>query len=101
VIYRRTRTGSQPEVTGLAMLTGILIGAAAASLVAVGWAASELRWLSAHCRQQIAYWQHQAERARSSAAWLAEQHEAHRQVSRDGPGSGETSSWCIGHDPFE
>jgi hypothetical protein len=70
LIYRRTRTGSQPEVVGLAMLTGILIGAAAASLIAVGWAAGELRWLGAHCRQQIAYWQHQAERARSSAAWL-------------------------------
>ena len=76
VIYRQTRTGSQPEVTGFAMLTGILIGAAAASLVAVGWAASELRWLSAHCRQQIAYWQHQAERTRSTTAWLVELHEA-------------------------
>jgi hypothetical protein len=65
------------------MLTGILIGAAAASLIAVGWATSELRWLSAHCRQQIAYWQHQTERARSSAAWLVEQHEADRRVRRD------------------
>jgi hypothetical protein len=64
------------------MLTGILIGAAAASLVAVGWAANELRWLSAHCRQQIAYWQHQAERARSTAAWLVEQHEADRRMPR-------------------
>jgi len=82
VIYRQTRTGSHPEVTGFAMLTGILIGAAAASLVAVGWAASELRWLSAHCRQQIAYWQHQAERTRSTAAWLVEQHEADRRVPR-------------------
>src|SRR5580693_4238863 len=101
VIYRRTRTGSRPEVAGLAMLTGILIGAAAASLIAVGWAASELRWLGAHCRQQVAYWQHQAERARSSAAWLGEQHAVYRQVPRDGPGSGsgsgETGSWCVGH----
>jgi hypothetical protein len=64
------------------MLTGILIGAAAASLVTVGWAASELRWLSAHCRQQIAYWQHQTERARSTAAWLVEQDEADRRMPR-------------------
>jgi hypothetical protein len=46
------------------MLAGILIGAAAASLVALGWAASQLRWLSAHCNQQIAYWRNEAQRAR-------------------------------------
>jgi len=48
------------------MLTGMLIGAAAASLVVLAWAASQLRWLTAHCSKQIAYWQEQAERARRS-----------------------------------
>jgi hypothetical protein len=67
----------------LAMLTGILIGGVAASLVAFGWAASERRWLGAHCRQQIAYWQYQAERARSTAVWLREQYEADRRAPRD------------------
>jgi hypothetical protein len=62
------------------MLTGILIGAAAGSLVALGWAASELRWLSAHCHQQIAFWQSEARRASAAAAWLRERHAA------DGPG---------------
>jgi hypothetical protein len=60
----------------LAMLTGILIGAAAASLVAFGWAASQLRWLGAHCNQQIAYWRDETKRAMAAAAWLREQHAA-------------------------
>ena len=46
------------------MLTGMLTGAAAASLVLLGWAASQLRWLTAHYSQQIAYWREEAERAR-------------------------------------
>jgi hypothetical protein len=61
-----------------AMLTGILIGAAAASLVAVGWAASQLRWLGAHCNYQIAYWQDQARKAGAAAARLREQSAADR-----------------------
>lgn len=52
------------------MFTGILIGAAAASLVAFGWAVSRLRWLGAHCYQQIAYWQGEARQATRAAAWL-------------------------------
>jgi hypothetical protein len=51
----------------LVMLTGILIGAAAASLVLLGWAASQLRWLAAHCTMQIAYWREEAERARRNS----------------------------------
>jgi len=46
------------------IVTGILIGAAAASLVLLAWAASQLRWLTAHCSKQIAYWHEEAERAR-------------------------------------
>jgi hypothetical protein len=48
----------------LVMFTGMLIGAAAASLVLLGWVASQLRWLAAHCSKQIAYWRAEAERAR-------------------------------------
>jgi hypothetical protein len=70
-----------------AMLTGILIGASAASLVALGWAASELRWLAAHCNYQIAYWRNEAGRARAAAAWLREQQAADR------PGSAPNSLW--------
>lgn len=46
----------------LAMLIGMLIGAAAAALVVLGWAATQIRWLSAHCNQQITYWRKQVER---------------------------------------
>lgn len=49
------------------MLTGMLIGAAAASLVLLGWAASQFRWLAAHCGKQIAYWREEAERARRNS----------------------------------
>ena len=63
------------------MLTGMLIGAAVASLVTLGWAASELRWLGAHCHQQIAYWRAEARRAAAAAAWLREQ----RVPDRPGP----------------
>lgn len=66
------------------MLTGVLIGAAAASLVALGWAASQLRWLGAHCNQQIAYWRNEASRARAAAAWLREQQAAGRPGSQSG-----------------
>jgi hypothetical protein len=48
----------------LVMFTGMLIGAAAVSLVLLGWVASQLRWLAAHCSKQIAYWREEAERAR-------------------------------------
>jgi thioesterase domain-containing protein len=70
------------------MLTGILIGAAAASLVAVGWAASRLRWLDAHCSHQIAYWRNEASRARAAAGRLREQQAAGRPGSRAGSGRG-------------
>jgi hypothetical protein len=69
-----------------AMLAGILIGAAAASLVTFGWAASRLRWLGAHCNQQIAYWQDQANRAMAAATWLHEQHAADRPAPPTGNG---------------
>lgn len=58
------------------MLTGILIGAAIASLALFGWAASQIRWLDAHCNQQIAYWQDEAKRAMAAAPWLREQRRA-------------------------
>jgi hypothetical protein len=67
-----------------AMFTGILIGAAAASLVAFGWAVSRLRWLGAHCNLQIAYWRTEANRAKAAVAWLREQQAA----DRPGPGIG-------------
>lgn len=57
------------------MLTGILIGAAAASLVALSWATSQFRWLGAHCDQQIAYWRNEAKRAMAATARLR-QHDA-------------------------
>lgn len=61
-----------------AMFVGILIGAAVASLVAFGWAASRLRWLGAHCHLQIAYWRDEANRATAAATWLREQQVADR-----------------------
>lgn len=64
------------------MLTGILIGAATASLVAFGWAASRFRWLDAQCNQQIAYWQNKAKWDMAAAALFREQHAA----ERPGPG---------------
>jgi hypothetical protein len=60
----------------LILLTGIVTGAAAASLVVFGWAASQLRWIAAHCRQHVTYWRLEAERAKATAAWLREQHVA-------------------------
>jgi hypothetical protein len=65
----------------LMMLTGIVTGAAAASLVAFGWAASQLRWLTAHCHQHVSYWREEAERAKTTAARLREQHVADRHNS--------------------
>jgi hypothetical protein len=49
------------------MFTGILIGAAAASLALLGWAASQLRWLATHCNTQIAYLREEAERTRRNS----------------------------------
>ncbi|MGH3159243.1 MAG: hypothetical protein ACRDNF_22080 [Streptosporangiaceae bacterium] len=69
-----------------AMFAGILIGAAAASLVAFGWAVSRLRWLGAHCNLQIAYWRNEANRAMAAAAWLREQQAADRPGPRMGNG---------------
>jgi hypothetical protein len=68
------------------MLTGVLIGAAAASLVAVGWAVGQFRWLSAHCNRQIAYWRDEANRARAAAVWLRDQQAADRAGARTGNG---------------
>jgi gas vesicle protein len=64
----------------MALLTGMLIGAAAASLVALAWAASQLRWLGAHCNHQIAYWRDEASRARAAAARLRDQQAAGRRA---------------------
>jgi hypothetical protein len=58
----------------LMMLTGVVTGAAAASLVIFGWAVSQLRWLAGHCHQHITYWREEAERAKAIAAWLREKH---------------------------
>jgi hypothetical protein len=63
----------------LMILTGIVAGAAVASFAILGWAASQLRWLAAHCHQHIRYWQREAERAKAIAAALREQHAADRQ----------------------
>jgi hypothetical protein len=60
----------------LMVLTGMVIGAAVASLVVFGWAAGQLRWLTAHCHQHVAYWQREAELARAAAARLREQRAA-------------------------
>ncbi|HLK00108.1 MAG TPA: hypothetical protein VKU39_09405 [Streptosporangiaceae bacterium] len=60
----------------LMMLTGIVTGAAAASIVLLGWAASQLRWLAAHCHQHITYWREEAEDARAVVTRLREQHAA-------------------------
>ena len=49
------------------MVIGMLVGAAIASLVVFAWAASQLRWLAAHCRQHVAYWRAEAERASALA----------------------------------
>ncbi len=60
----------------LVLLAGLVTGAATASLVVSGLAASQRRWLAAQCRQQIAYWRQEAERAKATTAWLREQHGA-------------------------
>jgi hypothetical protein len=64
----------------LMLLTGIVTGGAAASLVVFGWAASQRRWLTAHCHQQVTYWREEAERAKATAARLREQHVAGRHI---------------------
>lgn len=63
----------------LMILTGTAAGAAAASFAVLGWAASQFRWLAAHCSEHIRYWQREAERATAIAAALREQHAADRQ----------------------
>jgi hypothetical protein len=60
----------------LMLLIGIATGAAAASLAVFGWAAGQLRWIAAHCRQHVTYWREEAERAKATAAWLREQRAA-------------------------
>jgi hypothetical protein len=72
----------------LVMFTGMLIGAAAASLMALGWATSRLRWLAAHCNLQIAYWRNEANQATAVAAWLREQRAAAGPGPRIGNGDG-------------
>jgi hypothetical protein len=64
----------------LMMLAGIVTGGAAASLVVFAWAASQLRWLAAHCHQHVTYWRQEAERAKATAARLREQHVADRHI---------------------
>jgi hypothetical protein len=63
----------------LIILTVIAAGSAVASFGILAWAASQLRWLAAHCHQHIRYWQREAERAKAIAAALREQHAADRQ----------------------
>ena len=64
----------------LILLTGIVTGAAAASLAVFGWAAGQLRWIAAHCRQHVTYWRLEAEQAKATAAWLREQHVANSYI---------------------
>lgn len=52
----------------LMILTGMLIAAAVTALVVFSWAASQLRWLAAHCHQHLTYWRKEAERARVAVA---------------------------------
>jgi hypothetical protein len=77
-------------MVALALLTGVLIGAAAASLVALGWAASRFRWLGAHCDYQITHWRNEAIRARTAATQLRAQPEetTAEVVAGPAPGSG-------------
>ena len=69
------------------MLAGLVTGAAGGSLVVSGLAASQRRWLAAQCRQQVTYWQQEAERAKATATRLHEQHGAwcHWPDHRTGP----------------
>jgi hypothetical protein len=57
----------------LIILTVIAAGSAVASFGILAWAASQLRWLAAHCHQHTTYWREEAERAKAAAAWLREQ----------------------------
>lgn len=57
----------------LAGLSGLLIGAAVAWRAALAWANAEVGRVRARMQDQIGYWQDQAERARASAANVAEQ----------------------------
>lgn len=57
----------------LAVLSGLLIGAAVAWRVALARAHAEVGRVHARLQDQLEYWQDQAERARVSAAHIAEQ----------------------------
>jgi hypothetical protein len=52
----------------LAAMALLLAGAALGGFFALGKAVTELRWLRAQSRQQVAHWQHEAERAKSLLA---------------------------------
>jgi hypothetical protein len=52
----------------LAALVLLLAGATLAGFFALGRAVTELRWLRAQSRQQVAHWQREAERAKSLLA---------------------------------
>jgi len=56
----------------LAVLSGLLIGAAGAWQLACGRAAAEMSRLRAQMEKQIRYWQDETERARADAAQLAD-----------------------------
>ena len=56
----------------LAGLIGLLIGASAAWLVTWRWAAAEMNRLRAWMGERVTFWQGKAERARASAAQVAE-----------------------------
>jgi len=87
----------------LAVLSGLLLGAAVAWRVALAWVNVEVGRVRARMQDQIGYWQDQAERARASAdhvaeqtaAWVAGCRQGHedvlsvaRALAQRGPGAG-------------
>jgi hypothetical protein len=56
----------------LAGLAGLVIGAVAAWQLARGYAAAEMNRLRTRLEEQIGFWQGETERARASAAQVAE-----------------------------
>jgi hypothetical protein len=91
----------------LAVLSGLLLGAAVAWPVALAWAHAEVGRVRARMQDQIGYWQDQAERATASAARVAERTAAWvagcqqgredtlllaRALARRGPEAGEGSA---------
>ena len=57
----------------IAGLSGLLIGAVIAWLLAQGMAAAEMSRLRARMHEQVRHWQEETERARASTARISEQ----------------------------